>query len=67
MAGNDGVEKFVSTPELTSEDSMGSDPLPPGQGWVISPGGCDEHPGLYHMGITEGPGGGVIRALTQSC
>lgn len=57
--GDDGVEKFVSTPELYSEDSIGSDPLPPGQVWVISPGGGDEHPGLYRVDITEGPGGGV--------
>jgi ATP-dependent Lon protease len=57
--GDDGVEKFVSTPELFSEDSIGSDPLPPGQVWVISPGGGDENPGLYRVDITEGPGGGV--------
>lgn len=57
--GDDGVEKFVSTPELYSEDSIGSDPLPPGQVWVISPGGGDEHPGLYRIDVTEGPGGGV--------
>ncbi len=57
--GDDGVEKFVSTPELYSEDSIGSDPLPPGQVWVISPGGGDENPGLYRVDITEGPGSGV--------
>jgi ATP-dependent Lon protease len=57
--GDDGVEKFVATPELYSEDSIGGDPLPPGQAWVISPGGGDEHPGLYRVDITEGPGGGV--------
>ena len=44
--GEDGVEKFVATPELYSEDSIGSDPLPPGQVWAISPGGGDENPGL---------------------
>ena len=37
---SDGVEKFVVTPELQSEDSIGSDPLPPGQVWAISPGGA---------------------------
>ncbi len=57
--GEEGVEKFVSTPELYSEDSIGSDPLPPGQVWVMSPGGGDENPGLYRVDITEGPGGGV--------
>jgi ATP-dependent Lon protease len=56
--GDDGVEKFVPTPELYSESSIGGDPLPPGQVWVISSGGGDEHPGLYQVNITEGPGGG---------
>jgi len=57
--GEDGVEKFVSTPELYSEDSIGSDPLPPGQAWVMSPGGGPEHPGLFRVDVTEGPGSGV--------
>jgi len=57
--GADGVEKFVATPELYSENSIGSDPLPPGQVWVFSAGGGDENPGLYQIDISEGPGGGV--------
>lgn len=57
--GEDGVEKFVATPELYSEDSIGTDPLPPGQVWVISPGGQDENSGLYRIDVTEGPGSGV--------
>jgi hypothetical protein len=57
--GQDGVEKFVVTPELQSEDSIGSDPLPPGQIWTISPGGQDEHAGLFRIEVTEGPGSGV--------
>ena len=57
--GEDGVEKFVTTPELYSENSIGLDPLPPGQVWALSPGGGDEHPGLYRVDITEGPGSGV--------
>ena len=57
--GEDGVEKFVATPELFSENSIGSDPLPPGQVWVISAGGGDENPGLYQINVSEGPGGGV--------
>ena len=57
--GEDGVEKFVATPELYSENSISSDPLPPGQAWVIGPGGGDENPGLYRVDITEGPGSGV--------
>ena len=62
--GEDGVEKFVATPELYSENSIGSDPLPPGQVWIVSAGGGDENPGLYQVDITEGPGGGV-RILNQ--
>jgi ATP-dependent Lon protease len=57
--GEDGVEKFVSTPELYSENSIGGDPLPPGQAWVISSGGTDENPSLYQVDVTEGPGSGV--------
>ena len=57
--GQDGVEKFVVTPELQSEDSIGSDPLPPGQIWAISPGGLDENAGLFRIEVTEGPGSGV--------
>ena len=57
--GEDDVEKFVATPELYSEDSIGSDPLPPGQAWVMSAGGGGENPGLFRVDVTEGPGSGV--------
>lgn len=59
VMGTDGVEKFVSTPELHNENSVSSDPLEPGQVWTISPGGMDDHPGLYRIEINEGPGSGV--------
>ncbi len=59
VMGVDGVEKFVSTPELLSENSIGSDPLEPGQVWTISPGGEGEHPGLFRIETNEGPGSGV--------
>lgn len=59
VVGADGVEKFVSTPELQSENSIGDDPLEPGQVWSISPGDGEEHPGLYRIEINEGPGSGV--------
>jgi len=60
VMGTDGVEKFVSTPELSSDNSIGTDPLEPGQVWTISPGGQDnENPGLYRIEINEGPGSGV--------
>jgi ATP-dependent Lon protease len=62
--GEDGVEKFVATPELQSDNSIGNDPLEPGQVWTISPGGQpshgqEEHPGLYRIEVNEGPGTGV--------
>jgi ATP-dependent Lon protease len=62
--GQEDVEKFVSTPELCSEDSIGNDPLPPGQVWAVSPGGMEENAGLYRIDVTEGPGSGV-RILNQ--
>ncbi len=57
--GSDGVEQFVATPELQSVSSISDDPLPAGQVWVISPGGPDEHAGLFRVDITTGPGSGV--------
>jgi hypothetical protein len=60
--GTEDVEKFVSTPELYSEDSIGTDPLPPGQVGAISPGAIDENPGLFRIDVTEGPGSGVRAA-----
>lgn len=59
VMGTDGVEKFVSTPELQSESSIGNDPLEPGQVWTISPGCGEDYPGLYRIEINEGPGSGV--------
>ena len=59
IVGNDGVEKFVSTPELQSDNSIGGDPLEPGQVWAISPGGGEENSGLYRIEANEGPGSGV--------
>jgi len=59
VMGEDGVECFVTTPELHSEDAIGTDPLPPGQVWAISPGGVDENVGLYRIDVNVGPGSGV--------
>jgi ATP-dependent Lon protease len=56
--GPEGVEKYVVTPELRSERTIGSDPLPPGQVWTISPGGQDEHAGLFRIEVNEGTGTG---------
>jgi ATP-dependent Lon protease len=62
--GAEGIEQFVATPELQSEDRIGSDPLPPGQVWTASPGGDDEHAGLCRIEVKSGPGSGV-RVLNQ--
>jgi ATP-dependent Lon protease len=55
----DGIEQFVSTPELQSENGIGGDPLEPGQIWTISQGGGDENAGLYRIEVNDGPGSGV--------
>lgn len=65
VMGLDGVEKFVATPELQSENSIGADPLPAGQVWTISPGGQDEGTGLYRIEVNETSGSG-IKILNQS-
>jgi ATP-dependent Lon protease len=57
--GEDDVEHFVATPEIQSDEEIGSDPLPPGQVWAISPGGADEGAGLYRIEVNETPGSGV--------
>ncbi len=62
--GEDGVEQFVTTPELQSPDEIGTDPLPPGQVWAISPGGDGENPGLFRIEVSVGPGSGM-RILNQ--
>lgn len=65
VMGLDGVETFVSTPELASDDGLGTDPLPAGQVWAISPGDGAESSGLFRIEVTESPGGGV-RILNQA-
>jgi len=57
--GVEGVEQFVSTPELHSDERIESDPLAPGQVWAISPGGQGAAPALYRLEVTVGPGSGV--------
>lgn len=59
VLGVDGIEQFVSTPELHSDEGIESDPLPPGQIWAISPGGPDAAASLYRIEATCGPGSGV--------
>lgn len=62
--GLDGVEQFVATPELHSDEAIDAEPLPPGQVWAVGPGGGETGPGLYRIEVTTQPGSGV-RILNQ--
>ncbi len=62
--GSEGVEQFVSTPELHSDEAIESDPLPAGQVWAVSPGTTGAGAGLYRVDVTSNPGAGV-RFLNQ--
>lgn len=57
--GEDGVETFVTTPEIHSENTIGEDPLPPGQIWGLNVGGQEENSGLYKIEINTSPGSNV--------
>ena len=57
--GENGVETFVTTPEIHSENTITEDPLPPGQIWAINAGGSEEPNGLYRIEVSSGPGAGV--------
>lgn len=62
--GLDGVETFVATPELRSDQAIESDPLPPGQVWAIATGSAEGGGGLYRIEVSHQPGSGV-RVLNQ--
>ena len=57
--GPDGVEQFVGTPELRSDDAIEGDPLPPGQVWAVGSGTGETGPGLVRIEATVGPGTGA--------
>lgn len=57
--GVDGVEQFVATPELHSDEAIDGDPLPPGQVWAVGLGTGESGPGLYRVEVAVGPGGGA--------
>jgi len=57
--GENGVESFVTTPELHSEHTINDEPLPAGQIWTLGAGGLDENAGLYKIEVNVGPGSGV--------
>jgi ATP-dependent Lon protease len=62
--GLEGVETFVATPELQSDQAIESDPLPPGQVWAIAAGSAESGAGLYRIEVSHQPGSG-IRILNQ--
>ncbi|MBP7509506.1 MAG: BREX system Lon protease-like protein BrxL [Prolixibacteraceae bacterium] len=57
--GENGVETFVTTPEIHSENTITEDPLPPGQIWAINAGSSEEPNGLYRIEVSSGPGSGL--------
>ncbi|MCR9155229.1 MAG: BREX system Lon protease-like protein BrxL [Bacteroidetes bacterium] len=57
--GEEGVETFIMTPEVHSENTIGEDPLPPGQVWTLNSSGQDDSTGLYKVEVNAGPGSGV--------
>ncbi len=57
--GADGVEQFVSTPELRQDGAIGEDPLPPGQVWAIGQGDAGSSAALYRIEAAVGPGSGA--------
>ena len=57
--GVDGVEQFVATPELHSDEAIDGDPLPPGQVWAVGPGSGEAGAGLYRIEVAVGPGSGA--------
>ena len=59
IMGAEGVEQFVSTPELHSDEALETDPLPPGQLWASSMGTPETGPGLFRIETNSGPGSGV--------
>ena len=63
--GVDGVEQFVATPELRSDEAIETDPLPPGQVWAIGPGVEGTGPGLYRVEVVVGPGAGGAKILNH--
>ncbi|MBE0424701.1 MAG: BREX system Lon protease-like protein BrxL, partial [Lutibacter sp.] len=57
--GENGIETFVTTPEIHSENTISEDPLAPGQMWALNAGGVDDSTGLYRIEVNAGPGTGV--------
>jgi ATP-dependent Lon protease len=62
--GTEGVEMFVATPELQSDQAIESDPLPAGQIWALATGSNGGGAGLYRIEVSHQPGSGM-RILNQ--
>src|SRR5207247_4156501 len=60
----EGVETFVATPELQSDQAIESDPLPPGQIWTLATGSNGGGAGLYRIEVSHQLGSGM-RILNQ--
>lgn len=57
--GENGVEAFVSTPEIHSETTITEDPQPPGQAWSINLGGIEDNAGLYKIEVNANTGSSI--------
>jgi len=57
--GENGVETFISTPELHGENTITEGPQPPGQVWSINLVGLDDNVGLYKFGVNTTQGSGI--------
>ena len=57
--GRGRCRKVCEHARTSSQGGIGDEPLECGQIWTLSPGGQDEHPGLFRLEVTEGPGSGV--------
>ncbi len=63
--GPEGTERFVSTPELRSDEAIDGDPLPPGQVWGIGSGADTDGAGLYRIEVKAADTAGPTKILNQ--
>jgi len=66
FVGAEGVEQFVSTPELHSDEAISGDPLPAGQVWGVCPGGPECSVALYRIEATVGLAAGQDIKLART-
>jgi len=57
--GFDGIEQYVTTPELHRENAISPEPLPPGQCWAVGPDEEGGGSGLYKIEVTVTPGSSI--------